>query len=92
MSDKYEVHCGRCNWWGRVDQMRLIYNTNPSKPGDVIPELGCPKCSSDQWLENDESGIVDAMYNLIEKREALLETLVKLREVIATCQISQSLK
>ena len=51
---QYEVHCGRCNWWGMIDQMKPIYKPNPLQLGDVIPELGCPICSSDQWLEYKE--------------------------------------
>lgn len=50
----YEVHCGRCRWWGKIDQMRTIYKPNPSEPEDVIPTPGCPMCLSDQWLEYKE--------------------------------------
>ncbi|GAH32701.1 unnamed protein product [marine sediment metagenome] len=50
----YEVHCGNCKWWGLIDQMRAIYKHNISLPGDVIPELACPMCLSDQYLEYKE--------------------------------------
>lgn len=36
----YEVHCGRCKWWGHK------VNLNP--------EFGCPMCLSDQYLEYKE--------------------------------------
>lgn len=52
----YEVHCGKCNWWGMISQMRAIFKPNPSKLGDVIKELGCPMCLTDEHLEyKDES-------------------------------------
>ena len=50
----YEVHCGRCHWWGMINQMKAIYKPNPKKIGDIVPELGCPMCLSDQWLEYKE--------------------------------------
>lgn len=50
----YEVHCGRCHWWGTLDQLKSIYKLNPTDPTDVIPEAGCPMCLSDQWLEYKE--------------------------------------
>ena len=51
MNQYYEVHCGRCRWWGAISQMKKIYKPNPSNPSSIVPELGCPWCLSDQWLE-----------------------------------------
>ena len=50
----YEVHCGQCGWWGFICQMKCIYKPNPSMHEDVTPELGCPMCLSDQYLEYKE--------------------------------------
>ena len=47
----YEVHCGKCNWWGMLEQLKTIYKSNPAEPEDVIPEPACPMCLSDYWLE-----------------------------------------
>jgi len=50
----YEVHCGRCHWWGRIDQMKTIYYPNPVLGEDVIPVPACPMCLSDLYLEYEE--------------------------------------
>lgn len=50
----FEVRCNRCKWQGTLNQMKAIYNLNPSDPTDVIGEVGCPVCLSDQWLEYEE--------------------------------------
>jgi len=47
----YEVHCGSCGWWGKICHMICVYVSNPSEPGDVIPEPACPICLSYQYLE-----------------------------------------
>lgn len=48
------VHCGRCNWIGTFEQLKVIYTPNPSDPGDVIPTTGCPACLDERWLEFKE--------------------------------------
>lgn len=55
MSTYYEVYCGHCHWWGRRDQLRPGYKSNPSSPTDVVLEPSCPRCLSDQWLEDSDS-------------------------------------
>ncbi len=44
----YEIHCGKCNWWGMNEQLKTVY---VAVHRDVAKELGCPMCESDQWLE-----------------------------------------
>ncbi len=46
----HEVHCGKCNWWGMLSQLRAIHNSTSNEPEPV-----CPMCSSDQWLEYKEA-------------------------------------
>ncbi len=50
-----DVHCNRCNWQGMTDQLKAIYKSNSSEPGDITPTPGCPACLSDQWLEYKEN-------------------------------------
>jgi len=38
----YKVHCSNCHWWGIIE-------------ADVIPELACPICLSDQYLEYEDN-------------------------------------
>ncbi|KKL14896.1 hypothetical protein LCGC14_2511050 [marine sediment metagenome] len=47
----YEVHCGKCKWWGWNKQLR---RTNTSDPTDGIARAACPICLSDQYLEYRE--------------------------------------
>ncbi|GAG79254.1 unnamed protein product [marine sediment metagenome] len=47
----YEVHCGRCHWWGMIEQLVPVCVVVHR---DVAKELGCPICLSDQWLEYKE--------------------------------------
>lgn len=51
---QYEVHCGRCKWWGQIRQLKSVYVPNPLEPGDVMSESGCPVCESCDWLEYRE--------------------------------------
>lgn len=36
----YEVHCGKCGWWGYRE--------------DLHSKFGCPMCLSNHWLEYRE--------------------------------------
>jgi len=53
-NQKYEVHCGRCKWWGMEDQLKVRYRPDTIRLGDVIPEPACPTCLSDQYLEYED--------------------------------------
>lgn len=50
----YEVHCGECGWWGMLNQLTVVYKSNPHNLEDVLKEAGCPMCLSDQRLEYEE--------------------------------------
>jgi len=39
--------CTSCGWIGPPDECVTVYNHNPKEPGDVTPEIGCPKCGAD---------------------------------------------
>ena len=44
----YEVHCGRCSWWGYKKQLKPVYIIHErSSPG-------CPMCLSSEWIEYEE--------------------------------------
>ena len=57
----YEVHCGKCGWWGYMSQLKAAYGIIP--PDNVAAEPGCPQCLSG-WLEYDGSLYV-ALYAAI---------------------------
>ncbi len=62
----YEVHCGKCQWWG--------YKKS-------ILEFGCPMCSSTEWLEyenNSPTSLHEAVLELSEKKELFFQALMQL--------------
>lgn len=50
----YEVHCGRCHWWGYESQLKAVYKLDPLQLDGVIATPGCPICFSDHYLEYEE--------------------------------------
>jgi hypothetical protein len=42
------VHCSKCGWSG--SNPKAIYKPDPLCPDEVIPEMGCPICNSDQYI------------------------------------------
>ena len=49
----YEVHCGKCGWWGMISQLKLVYVLVGRD--DVTSEPGCPVCESGSlWLEYND--------------------------------------
>lgn len=49
----YEVHCGRCKWWGYKKQLR----TGIAYAGD-----SCPVCHSEAYLEYMNSKSAEQVY------------------------------
>lgn len=49
MDDSYIiVHCSNCGYEGVP---KAIYVSDILHPDDTVPEMGCPNCSSDQWID-----------------------------------------
>jgi len=79
---QYEVHCGRCGWWGLKSQLATVYVAYPNCPGDVVPELGCPMCLADQFLEYEDNkttipdtSSLQQLTQLVAQRDAAREEL-----------------
>lgn len=71
----YEVHCGKCGWWGYESQLRKIYSPNPLEQGGVTPELCCPMCYEAGWLEFKDDGpanLAKSVTNAVDKRWELV--------------------
>lgn len=71
----YEVHCGKCGWWGYESQLRKIYKPIPTEQGGITPELCCAMCGEAGWLEykdNSSISLEDSVVNAVDKRWELV--------------------
>lgn len=99
-SRHYEVHCGKCKWWGYESQLRKIYSPIPLGVGAVEPELCCPLCCEAGWLEYKEddtpipcSILYKAVLLATEKLESFIEAQVAVgRALERECQRKSQLK
>lgn len=76
----YEVHCGKCHWWGYESQLRKIYKRLPLTKG-VEPELCCPTCCEAGWLEHKKDYLPKPVSGVAEKRAALLVAVIQVGRV-----------
>lgn len=63
----YEVHCGKCGWWGYESQLRKIYKPIPTEQGGVAPELCCAICGEAGWLEFGEDNSLTKLDGLVAR-------------------------
>ena len=78
----YEVHCGRCKWWGYMSQLVTTYEPSVD---DVSAEPGCPMCMAGiPWLEFRENRLEESLINLALAEQDFKDSMENLH-----CQISQ---